>query len=91
MRRTLCQVRDDEGPLQRRNLFKTRCKVSDKCCKIIIDRGRTSDNLVSKEMVNKLNLERLKYPKPYQIAWIWDDHKILVSEQCLVIKNYKLS
>lgn len=73
-----------------RNLFKTRCKVSSKCCKVIIDSG-SSNNCVSEEMVNKLKLERLKHPKPYQIAWIWDDNKILVSEQCLVklkIGNY---
>lgn len=54
-------------------------KVSGKCCKVVIDSG-SSDNLVSKEMVNKLKLERLKHPKPYQIAWIRDEHKLLVSE-----------
>lgn len=80
MRRALCHTKDDEEPLQRRNLFKARCKISFKCCKVIID-SVSLGNLVSEEMVNKLNLERLKHPKPYQIAWIRDDHKILVSEQ----------
>ncbi|GLJ33708.1 hypothetical protein SUGI_0677630 [Cryptomeria japonica] len=90
MRIALCHTREDKEPLQRKNPFKTRCKVFGKCCKVVIDSG-SLDNLVSKEMVNKLKLERLKHPKPYQIAWIQDEHKLLVSEQCLVklkIGNY---
>ena len=76
-------------PGQRRSLFRTRCCV-DKCCDVIIDGGRT-DNLVSEEMVSKLNLKREKHPHPYWIAWVKDDHKVLVSEQSLVkfkIGNY---
>lgn len=69
MRKALCHTRGDEEPLQRKNLFKTKCKVSGKCCKVVIDSG-SLDNLILEEMVNKLNLERLKHPKPYQIAWI---------------------
>lgn len=69
MRRALCHIRRYEEPLKRKNFFKTRCKVFSKYCKVVIDSG-SSDNLVSEEMVNKLNLERLKHPKPYQITWI---------------------
>jgi len=67
-------------------LFRTKCKSGGKCCKVVIDSG-SSDNLVLEEMVTKMKLERLKHPKPYQIAWIQDDHKVLVSEQCLVKFN----
>ena len=28
--------------------------------------------------------KREKHPQPYRIAWVKDDHKVLVSEQCLV-------
>ena len=38
-------------------------------------------------MVSKLKLKREKYPQPYQISWVKDDHKVLVSEQCLVKFN----
>lgn len=39
MRRALCYTRGDEELLQRKSLFKSRCKVSGKCCKVVIDRG----------------------------------------------------
>ena len=32
----------------------------------------------------KLQLQRLKHPKTYHVSCIKDEHKILVSEQCLV-------
>ena len=66
-------------PGQRRSLFHTRCKYEDKCCDMIIDGGST-DNLVSEEMVSKLKLKREKHPQPYQISWVKDEHKFLVSE-----------
>ena len=50
---------------------------------MIIDGGSTN-NLVSEEMVSKLKLKREKHPQPYQISWVKDDHKVLVSEKCLV-------
>ena len=68
---------------QRRSLFNTGCKCEDKCCDVIIDAGRTN-NLVSEEMVSKINLKREKHPQLYRITWVKDDHKVLVSEQCLV-------
>ena len=52
---------------QRRSLFKTVCKAKGKCRKLIIDSGST-DNLVSTEMVDKLNLKRIVHPKPYRGA-----------------------
>ena len=74
---------DETEPRQRRSLFHTKCKCEDKYCDIIIDGGST-DNLVSEEMVSKPKLKREKHPQPYRIAWVKDDHKVLVSEQCLV-------
>ena len=53
VRRTLCNKGIDEEPVIRRSLFKTRCKMARKCCKVIID-NRSSTNLASKEMVKKL-------------------------------------
>ena len=68
----------ESEPGQRRILFHTRCKCEDKCYDVIIDGGST-ENLVSKEMVSKIKLKREKHPQPYQIAWVKDDHKVLVS------------
>ena len=36
LRRTLCNKGCDEEPILRRSLFKTICKMSRKCCKVIV-------------------------------------------------------
>ena len=57
---------------------------------MIVD-GCSTENLMSKEMVTKIKLKREKHPQLYRITWVKDDHKVLVSEQCLVkfkIGNY---
>ena len=54
VRRTLCNKgSDEEEPILRRILFRTRCKMVGKCCKEIIDSG-SSTNLASEELVTKL-------------------------------------
>ena len=55
VRRTLCNKGSDEEPILRRSLFKTRCKIARKCCKVIIDSG-SSTNLALEELVTKLQL-----------------------------------
>ena len=55
VRRTLCNNGSDEEPILKRSLFKTRCKMTIKCCKVIIDSG-SSTNLASQELVTKLQL-----------------------------------
>ena len=55
VRRMLCNEASDEEPILRRSLFRTRCKMNGKCCKVIIDSG-SSTNLASEELVTKLQL-----------------------------------
>ena len=55
VRRTLCNNGNDEEPILRRSLFKKRCKMVGKCCKVIIDSGSCT-NLTSEELVTKLQL-----------------------------------
>ena len=43
VRRTLCNKGSDEEPILRRSLFKTRCKMNGKCCKVIIDSGSSTN------------------------------------------------
>eukprot|EP00253_Pinus_taeda_P001971 PITA_01971 len=68
---------------QRKALFRTTCKSHGKCCKLIID-SRSTYNLVSIEMVEKLGLKRLKHPTPYKVSWLQKGHQLLVDEQCEV-------
>ena len=81
----------ENKPDQRRNLFCIRSRCEDKCCDVIID-GGSIKNQVSKNMVMKMKLKRQKYPCPYCIAWVQDNQKVMVNEQCLVkfkIGNYQ--
>ena len=67
VRRTLYNNGGDEKSILRRILFKIRCKMAGKCCKVNIDNG-SSKNLASEELVTNLQLQRLKNPKPYHVS-----------------------
>jgi hypothetical protein len=59
MRKVLLKLEKEVDELvQWKSLFRTTCKTIDKVCKVIIDSGSTN-NLVSTEMVEKLELETL--------------------------------
>jgi hypothetical protein len=72
-----------EKPMQRNSLFRTACKTKDKVCKVIIDSGST-DNLVSKEMVEKLELKTAAHPRPYKVSWLQKGQHVMITKQCLV-------
>jgi hypothetical protein len=80
-----------EKPVQRNSLFRTACKTEDKVCKVIIDSGST-DNLLSTEMVEKLELKTTTHPSPYKVSWMQKGHQVMITKQCLVeikIGRYK--
>jgi hypothetical protein len=52
----LTPEKEVESFVQRTRLFKIACKTKDRVCKVTVDRGST-DNLVSIEMVEKLELD----------------------------------
>jgi hypothetical protein len=52
-----------------------------------VDSGST-DNLVSTEMVEKLELKTRKHPSPYKVTWLQKGHQVCVTKQCLV--NFKM-
>jgi hypothetical protein len=62
-----------EKLVQRNNLFGTTCKTKYRVCKVIIDSGST-DNLVSTEMVEKLELETIAHPMSYKVSWVQKGH-----------------
>ena len=67
------------------------CRVQGKCFQLGIDSGST-DNLVSTEVVEKLNLKTMKHPTPYKVSWLQKGHQMIVNEQCEVelhISKYK--
>jgi hypothetical protein len=64
-------------------LFRNACKTKDRVCKVIVDNGST-DNLVSTEMVEKLELGIVVHPIPYKVSWLQKGHQVTVTKQCLV-------
>jgi hypothetical protein len=84
MRKDLLTLEKEvESSVQRNRLFRTACKTKDKVCKVIVDSGST-DNLVSIEMVEKMELEMIDHPSPYRVLWLQKGHQVTVTKQCLV-------
>jgi hypothetical protein len=61
----LTPEKEVESSAQRNRLFRTTCKTKDRVCKVIVD-SEALDNLVSTEMVEKLELETIDHPSPYK-------------------------
>jgi hypothetical protein len=59
----LTPEKEAKNPAQRNSLFQTACKTKDKVCKVIVDSAST-DNLISIEMVEKMELETIVHPSP---------------------------
>jgi hypothetical protein len=92
MRKVLLKPKKEvENPTQRNNLFRTACKTKYRVCEVIVDSGST-DNLVSTNMVEKMELETIVHPSPYRVSWLQKGHQVNVTKQCLVefkIGGYK--
>ena len=67
IRRALSIIPSLDEDNQRENLFHTRCLVQGKVCNMIIDSGSCS-NLVSTEVVSKLQLTSIQHPRPYKLG-----------------------
>lgn len=78
-------------PSQQTNMFRRICKCKGKYRNIIIYSDDTN-NLVFKEMVEKLGFKIMAHPTPYQMTWMQKGHQILVNEHSKVefqIGSYK--
>ncbi|KAJ9536534.1 hypothetical protein OSB04_un000286 [Centaurea solstitialis] len=84
------QMKVDETE-HRENIFHTRCLVQGKVCVLIVDGGSCA-NVVSNEVVEKLNLHTLKHPQPYKLQWLNECGEVKVTKQVLIsfsIGQYK--
>jgi hypothetical protein len=87
----LTPEKEVESSVQRNRLFRTACKAKDWKCKVIVDNG-SMDNIVSTEMVEKLELETIDHPNPYRVSWLQKGHQVNFTKKCLVefkIGGYK--
>lgn len=69
--------------IQQHNIFKTQWMVNQQVCDLIINNG-SSKNIVSKTMVDKLQLSTQPHPSLYRIRWIKDVSEMKVTEQCRI-------
>ncbi|XP_020696471.1 uncharacterized protein LOC110109634 [Dendrobium catenatum] len=68
---------------QRNALFKIKCTVSGKVCDLLVDSGCT-ENVVSRAMVQALQLKTTKNPNPYKISWVKKGMEMAVTDLCRV-------
>ncbi|KAF7841695.1 uncharacterized protein G2W53_003993 [Senna tora] len=79
----ICQTEKHVLNEQRENIFRTRCRVKNKVCRLIIDGGSVT-NVASTTMVEKLNLPTVRHPIPYKLQWSNECGEIKVDKQVLV-------
>jgi len=58
------ETKEVEEPEQRNRVFKTKCKIRDKCYHLVID-GESKENLVSTKVMDKLMLKGIPHPSSY--------------------------
>ncbi|KAI0493184.1 hypothetical protein KFK09_027460 [Dendrobium nobile] len=68
---------------QRNALFKTKCTIKGKVCDMLIDSGCT-ENVISRAVVQALQLQTSKNPSPYKISWVKRGVEIAVTDMCKV-------
>ena len=74
---------EDEEKLQRKNLFHMFLIVKDCCVLNIIDSGSCS-NLVSSDLVKKLDLTTRSIPHPYHLEWFNNCGKAKVTKSARI-------
>ena len=62
--RRLIYAPKKEEDTQRHNIFKTKCTISQRVCDLIIKSG-SSENIISKTIVSKVQLPTQPHPSPY--------------------------
>ena len=70
-------VKEDDIEQQHKNIFHTRCHVNNKVCSLIID-GCSCTNVSSALLVEKLQLQTLKNPRPHKLQWLNDSGEVRV-------------
>ena len=67
----------------RTNIFHTRCTTKRRVCLTIIDSSNFKD-VVSEEMVQKLDLKIVPHPNLYKLHWLQKGNEIKVKHCCLI-------
>ncbi|XP_020692917.1 uncharacterized protein LOC110107098 [Dendrobium catenatum] len=68
---------------QRNAIFCTRCTIGGRVCELLIDNCCT-ENVVSRSLVQALQLKTTKNPQPYKISWVKKGVEISIVDMCRV-------
>ena len=88
---TQIQPVEPEDPEEGERLFHSQMWVKGTPLHFIVDNG-TQKNLISAEVVKRLNLPTTPHPQPYNIGWLSQGRDLRVSQQCRLpyaIKPFK--
>ena len=67
----------------RPSIFRPTCAIKDCKCHLIMD-GGSCENVVSREVIDKLKLLTEKQPTPYKLSWFKCGNEVLVTCKALV-------
>ncbi|RDX76515.1 hypothetical protein CR513_43484, partial [Mucuna pruriens] len=85
------QPKEDGDVEAHENISHTRCLVQGKVCNMILN-GGSCTNVASTILVEKINLQTTKHPRPYKLQWLSNIGEVKVDKQVSVpfaIENYK--
>ncbi|RDX96727.1 hypothetical protein CR513_20577, partial [Mucuna pruriens] len=87
----IIQSKEDGDVEPREHISPTRCLVQGKVCNMILD-GGSCTNVACTILVEKINLQTAKHPRPYKLQWLSNIGEVKVDKQVSVpfaIENYK--
>lgn len=67
----------------RNNIFHSTSTILGKVCQFVIDSG-SCENMVSKEVVQKLGSKKKLHLNPYKLGWFKKGNEVKVTKHCLV-------
>ena len=83
LRRSCLAPRSDMEFPQRKRLFQSRCTINGKVCTFVIDSGST-ENVIAADAVQKLDLKDEPHRSPYKLAWLQQDHDLIITRHVFV-------
>ena len=74
-----------QAPNEEKRIEPFHVRVISKHTKVdtLFDSG-SQENLISEDLVKKLNLETIPHPKPYPLGWICKDENLQISKKCML-------
>lgn len=84
MRALSTQGKVEDKDEEMEDIFYTRCMVKKRYCILIINNGNRT-NVVSKYLVEVLNLTTPKHPRPFKLQWLNDNSEVRVNKQVKIL------